>query len=70
MNVVDVLSLFVRLKPYFSICTDTCVNPVWHVYSKHYSAMSRGCISPTPPGLKHDDLRLLPPLAGVVPFVG
>ncbi|GAB4993597.1 hypothetical protein MAHJHV58_36840 [Mycobacterium avium subsp. hominissuis] len=25
---------------------------------------------PDPPGLMHDDPRLLPPLAGVVPFLG
>ena len=48
----------------------TCLEPVGRVYSGHYSAYA-GRVSARPPGADtHDDPRLLPPLARVVPIVG
>jgi hypothetical protein len=41
----------------------TCAARHCHVYSKHYSAYAE-VYQPDPPGLIHDDPRLLPPWRG------
>ena len=54
--------MFLRLKEFFGNIS-YCVNRDCHVYSKHYSAEPR-VYQPDPPGLIHDDPRLLSPWRG------